>query len=325
MRIPYLLAAALTFAMLPGRAAAQNCPDCPPPAGDRAGMGGAGYGTEGTGDGRGGAGFEDDEDVDREGQGGTGYDDPADRGFDREGRGGAGADDRDADREWDGDRDGRGGAGYGERDRDRDDGRGGAMIDDRDDRVVILDDDREDRRRERESAPNEGLTLAARGGVEGYTGSLAPRNSAGPSWGVTLGAQPTSVFGLEVGYQGARNDIDDPAAEGGRINRNGGNVNVKISLAPRSVEPYVFGGVGISRANVTGEPGAGYQSDTFGQVPVGAGLNLHLGAFTAGARVAYEILFNRDFAPAEGGLGDVGGAQLGGDIWNGQLQLGATF
>ena len=174
-----------------------------------------------------------------------------------------------------------------------------------------------------------GITVGAVGGVEGYSGSLAPRINAGPSWGVNVDLQPTRVLGLELGYSGATNKITDPAATGARIIRNGANANLKVSLAPTRVEPYVFGGIGVSRADIRSggkDASAGaYRDDTFGMVPVGAGLNLRAGKFTAGLRTSYNFLFNKDFTPATPANSLGVNRKTSGDSFNGVLSLGSTF
>jgi hypothetical protein len=182
---------------------------------------------------------------------------------------------------------------------------------------------------EGERAPSDRISVSALGGIEGYTGALAPRIARGPSWGINVGIQPMNNVGLELAYSGAANSVEDPTAAGARIVRNGANVNVKITLAPTKVEPYVFGGVGISRADVRqgGEQAsiAGYTDDVFGMVPLGGGLNWQVGRFTAGARLSYNMLFNRDFTPGTR-LNSLGiDNKRSGDIWNGVLNLGSTF
>ena len=166
-----------------------------------------------------------------------------------------------------------------------------------------------------ELGPNEGFTVAALGGVEGYTGGFAPLVNPGPSWGVLVNAQPTPVLGLELLYSGASNALTVPDFSGGRIVRNGAGVNLRVSL-PTPVEPYVFGGVAISRANVTDVPrDLGYVDDTFGTIPVGVGVSFHSGALTAGARGELDFIFNDNYVPIDRGY----------TIWSGRLELGATF
>jgi hypothetical protein len=174
-----------------------------------------------------------------------------------------------------------------------------------------------------------GLTWALGGGVEGYTGALAPTIQPGPAWGVMVALKPTSVLGLEFAYSGATNEIDNGAdgfnqgaVSGADIVRNGGHVAATIGLAATAVQPYVLGGVGVNRYNARG--GAGFRDDTAGNIPLGAGLRTHIGNFTADARLHYSVLFDNEFASV--GERDIAGLDTSSaGRWNGMLQLGSTF
>lgn len=183
---------------------------------------------------------------------------------------------------------------------------------------------------EKEKSANQGLSVALQGGVAGYTSKLAPRIEPGGGWGLLVAAQPTPIIGLELSYLGASNYIDDPLAGGGsRIVRTAGQADIKFSLLPRAVEPYLFGGIGLNRATIRNNnpvaASAGYQPDTFGSVPVGGGVNFHAGRLLVGARGTYDWLFSQSFAPrsSDGKLG-ITGAPFG-DIWRAELNLGGTF
>lgn len=217
---------------------------------------------------------------------------------------------------------------------------GAASAQDRDDdrdlngrEVVIIqaEDEEEmerarDRDRERERHSGKGITVGALGGVEGYTGALAPRIQPGGAWGVNVGLQPSHFVGVELGYTGAANQIGDTGMFGGdsTLVRNGGHAHLKVSLAPRAIEPYVFSGVGVSRVDFQGGAPGIYSDDYFGHVPLGGGLNFHIGDFTAGARVSYNMLFDQDFIPGELTYGTPLNANNA-NIWNTTLHLGATF
>jgi opacity protein-like surface antigen len=349
MRITYLLAAALVLGLVPGQAAAleDDRPLAALPDDQIAGGGGAGW-DQGTG----GSGFiEEEEVIEEEGVGGTGeepYPPPEDQAPPPEdGVGGTGQDqypppeDQAPPPE-----DGVGGTGQEQYPPPEGDvGGTGEVIEEEQieeeveeevgpgtggtgapqqpgEQVVVIESERES-----ELAANRGLSVSAGGGVEGYTGSLAPNIQPGATWGVMVAAQPHNIIGVELAYSGAFNEVDDPVAPDADIVRNGGNVNVKFSLLPRQIEPFVFGGIGIADANVRDAPeGSGYQDDTFGFVPVGAGVNYHItDNVTAGARASYDVLFDRDFTrdtrENSFGIDD----KSSGDIWRGMLQVGAKF
>ncbi len=170
-----------------------------------------------------------------------------------------------------------------------------------------------------------GLTLMVGGGVEGYTGALAPNINPGPAYGVTAAIKPSKVFGLELGYSGAVNNLDSPLAadlggNGPDLVRNGGQAAVTFGLGAAPVQPYVLGGIGFSDYNFrnAGAAAAGFGDDMVGNVPVGAGLRTHIGDFTADLRANYNFLFDQEFAGIDTGLNENG-------RYSGTLNIGGTF
>jgi hypothetical protein len=154
--------------------------------------------------------------------------------------------------------------------------------------------------RQEANADMRGLTVLLGGGVEGYTSALASEINPGVAYGATLILKPTKVLGLEVGYSGAANNFDrDEVAVSGRSGpdmiRNGAHAVATVGLTAAPLQPYVLAGIGLSRHNVRADV-AGFQDDNVGNVPVGAGLRLHVGSFTADARLNYNVLFDQEFA-----------------------------
>lgn len=174
-----------------------------------------------------------------------------------------------------------------------------------------------------------GVSVLVGGGVEGYTGALAPQLKPGPTAGVTVAFRPSSVFGLELGYTGALNNLDsDRAAEieadtnGPDLVRNGGTAVATLSLFPTAWQPYVLGGIGISDYSFRHGASLGYKDDAVGTVPAGVGLRGHVGHFTVDARANYNFLFDKDFAPGiDSGGGDFGN----GGSYQGTVSVGGTF
>lgn len=171
-----------------------------------------------------------------------------------------------------------------------------------------------------------GLTLLIGGGVEGYTGALAPQLSPGPSANVTASIKPTSVLGVEVGYSGALNNIKNAGSAGADTGpdlvRNGGQAALTLAMTPTAVQPYLLGGIGISNYHFRGGESLGYSDDTVGNVPAGVGVRGHFGHFTADLRGYYNFLFDKQFAPnIDPGGGDAGG----GGSYVGALNVGGTF
>lgn len=177
----------------------------------------------------------------------------------------------------------------------------------------------------REDANMRGLTLMVGGGVEGYTGALAPNINPGPAYGVTAAIKPSKVLGIELGYSGAVNNLDSPLAadlggNGPDLVRNGGQAALTFGLGAAPVQPYVLGGIGFSDYNFrnTGAAAAGFADDMVGNVPVGAGLRTHIGSFTADLRANYNFLFDEDFVGIDTGLNENG-------RYSGTLNIGGTF
>lgn len=171
-----------------------------------------------------------------------------------------------------------------------------------------------------------GLTLLIGGGVEGYTGALAPQLAPGPSANVTASIKPTSVLGVEVGYSGALNNIKNAGSAGADsgpdLVRNGGQAALTLAMTPTAVQPYLLGGIGISNYHFRGGESLGYSDDTVGNVPAGVGVRGHFGHFTADLRGYYNFLFDKQFAPnIDPGGGDAGG----GGSYVGSLNVGGTF
>lgn len=172
-----------------------------------------------------------------------------------------------------------------------------------------------------------GVGVTIGGGVEGYTGSLASNVDPGAAAGVTVALRPSSVLGFEVGYSGALNEIDRRFGAGGAgtggsgpdIVRNGGNAALTLGLAATPVQPYVLGGIGVSRYNIRNGGALGFRDDTVGNVPVGVGLRTQIGAFTADLRGDYNFLFSNDFAPPEVTT------NAGSGRYQGTLNIGGTF
>ncbi|MBM4381027.1 MAG: hypothetical protein FJ086_17275 [Deltaproteobacteria bacterium] len=187
--------------------------------------------------------------------------------------------------------------------------------------------DREKERRPSGGPQTRGLTLTVGGGVEGYTGSLDSQLRPGPAWSVNANIRPTRVLGLELGYNGAVNNArNGDLTSGADVVRNGGQAVATLGLAAAAVQPYVLGGVGLSRYNVRGGDNTRFRGATTGHMPLGAGLRTHAGLFTADARFAYNVLFDEDFIVTGTESRDFAGINtVNGGRYLGALNLGGTF
>ncbi|NVJ10545.1 hypothetical protein HUW63_35735 [Myxococcus sp. AM001] len=180
------------------------------------------------------------------------------------------------------------------------------------------------------SADMRGLTFLVGGGVEGYTNALGSDINPGLGYGVTVAIKPTKVLGLELGYSGALNEFDQRVVTGARggpdLVRNGAHVVATLGLGAAPVQPYVLGGVGLSRYNVRA-PTLAFADDTVGNIPVGGGLRIHRGNFTADARLQYSFLLDQQFAanvpPGDVTIGDRNFSS--GGSYAGTVNIGATW
>lgn len=168
-------------------------------------------------------------------------------------------------------------------------------------------------------ADDRGVEVQLNGGVVSFPGSVDV--DTGAAYGVNVGLEPFSSFELELGYQGAayaedgfKNNSTIGAVE------NGGYAAAKISPLAGVVEPYLLGGIGVAHVNVTdgSEAGEYLQDDTIGKVPVGAGVDVQVDAFTVGVRGTYDFVFENENAFK-------GDSSRDSDQLFGTLHLGAQF
>jgi len=178
-----------------------------------------------------------------------------------------------------------------------------------------------------------GLVVTLGGGVEGYSGRLRSQIDPGLAWGVSAILKPSKVFGLELGYTGAANEIGNDgmfndtaeAHKGADIIRNGARAVATMGLTATPVQPYALFGLGLDRYDVRAET-TRFRDDWNANIPLGGGVRTHLGNFTADLRGTYSVLVNSDFAASEGASNELIGQQfLNAGRWTGSLQLGTTF
>jgi len=175
-----------------------------------------------------------------------------------------------------------------------------------------------------------GVSVVANAGIEGYTGGLAPRIDPGLTYGASLGLRPSKVFGIELGYSGAVNEVTTPgnvnAANGADIIRNGGQAIATVGLTASPTQPYLLAGVGVNSYQVRGATAAlGFRNDVDGDIPLGAGLRTQFGAFTADARVGYHVPFDDQFATGVAARDVVGLNSEAAGRYQGTLNFGSTF
>lgn len=139
------------------------------------------------------------------------------------------------------------------------------------------------------------VTVAAGAGLADFTGSLGDHTNAGFSWNVRGGYDFSRNLGLEVGYLGARNGIDDTRLPNPHsITTTGltGDLKLTAPIATGAgvlIKPYIFGGLGGAYYGVSGDTQL-YQSDSDLVVPLGLGGDAFLTPnVSVGARLGYDV------------------------------------
>jgi len=171
--------------------------------------------------------------------------------------------------------------------------------------------------------------LDVRLGLGGLTGDLGERTAPGPLLGITAGAQPWRLIGVEAGVEAQRLPIDDArVVEGEAMYRY--NLGVLAKAGPLvmrdKLRPYVGAGVGVSYLNATTQAEPLYGNDILAEVPLAAGLDYR---FTdnvfAGARASYRVLVGDEFADTASVALDPAGGTPDGNLLNFALTVGGRF
>lgn len=137
------------------------------------------------------------------------------------------------------------------------------------------------------------LSLVLKGGGGNYTGVVGSYTQTGPTWGLTLGVQPLHMLGFEVGYDGGYNTVSAGSTSFGLLHH-GASGLVKLSLPfVDAVKPFLGVGVGGSYVLSGSASSGGYSSGLLAEVPLVAGIEFNVEAFTAGLRATYRVLLNQ--------------------------------
>ena len=169
--------------------------------------------------------------------------------------------------------------------------------------------------------------LDVRLGLGGLTGELGERTAPGPLLGITAGAQPWRLIGVEAGVEGQRLPIDDArVTDGEALYRY--NLGVLAKAGPLVMQdklrPYVGAGVGVSYLNATDGADIFYNNDFVAEVPLAAGLDYRFtNNIFAGARASYRVLVGDEFADVAG-VTDTG-ENPEGNLLNFALTVGGRF
>src|SRR4051794_32284475 len=136
------------------------------------------------------------------------------------------------------------------------------------------------------------FSIVVQGGAAKYNQSLSG-SDVGAAYGARLGFLPTPMLGLELGYLGTQNNINQSLSSGiqsSTLKTNEGYADVRLNILPGAVTPYVFGGYGLTWVN--GAAASGIPNSSTSTLPFGAGVEGNIGAFKLGGRFQYNYLFD---------------------------------
>src|SRR5262249_23142773 len=173
------------------------------------------------------------------------------------------------------------------------------------------------------------FSVALQGGATHYTQSLSSGSDTGAAYGVRIGMLPTPMLGVELGYLGSQNNVNQSlelGREASTLATNEGYGDVRLNILPGSLTPYIFGGYGITW--VSGGAASGIPNNSVSTLPFGGGLEANLGTFKIGGRFQYNSLFEKIYTGTNSSgvpvsvTADKGGNS---DFWGVTLDLGASF
>ena len=166
------------------------------------------------------------------------------------------------------------------------------------------------------------FSISVEGGAAKYNQDLSGAD-VGAAYGARLGILPTPMLGIEVGYLGSQNNVNQSLSTGSissTLKTNEGYADVRLNILPGGVTPYVFGGYGLTW--LSGAAASGIPNQHVNTLPFGAGLEANIGAFKVGGRFQYNYLFDSLNTSTAGVSANKGGSS---DFWDATVNLGASF
>jgi len=176
-----------------------------------------------------------------------------------------------------------------------------------------------------------GVSVVVGAGVEGYTGSLAPRVAVGPAWDLLIDFHPSSVLAFELAYVGAVNSVKFDnfgliTPRGADIIRNGGHAAVTFAFGPWLVQPFVLAGVGVTHYSVNqNAQNVGFSSTTAGYIPFGGGIRGQVDRVVIDLRGTWSLPFSDHLFPGGTGQSTLGLNTGNYGRWTATLNVGGAF
>jgi hypothetical protein len=166
------------------------------------------------------------------------------------------------------------------------------------------------------------FSISVEGGAAKYNQSLSG-SDVGAAYGARLGILPTPMLGIELGYLGSQNNVNQSLSAGtvsSTLKTNQGYGDVRLNILPGAITPYVFGGYGLTW--LSGAAASGIPNQHVNTLPFGAGVEANIGAFKVGGRFQYNYLFDSLNTGTSGVSANKGGNS---DFWDATVNLGASF
>ena len=166
------------------------------------------------------------------------------------------------------------------------------------------------------------LSIVLDGGASKYNQSLSG-SDVGAAYGARLGLLPTPMLGIEVGYMGSMNNVNESFSQGrvaSTLKTNEGYADLRLNILPGAITPYAFGGYGYTW--LSGAEASGLPNQSSHTLPFGAGLEGNIGAFKLGGRFQYNYLFS-DINTSSSSINVNKGGNS--DFWTATVSLGASF
>lgn len=158
-----------------------------------------------------------------------------------------------------------------------------------------------------------GLSIAAGGGVEGFTGDALRRNTKdGGLWNVRATFGTRSFLAFEAQYIGSAQAVDAPFGldSNAMLVSNGVQGNLRLNfLRDRPVQPFLFAGAAWRRYDITNTArnlsDISDEDDVF-EVPLGVGMAYRWRGLLLDARGEFRVASDEDLMPRFdlGGLRD---------------------
>lgn len=144
-----------------------------------------------------------------------------------------------------------------------------------------------------------GMALTVGGGIVDFMDDDARAlGDMGGAWEARLTVGTRSPLAIEAAYVGSAHNIDALGLDGSAVLLGTAvETDLRVNFATGPVQPYVFGGIGYTRYDVTNEDfntSSVNDSEQMGHLPLGAGIGTQWGGFLLDVRGTVRPAFEDD-------------------------------